>query len=166
MVATYVEEGGQRGVGPSRLERKRKRASKIGGPATQHHGSRQPQEQTSRLGARGKDSDRTVEDMFRRGWGGGGCDEGYLCPPHAEERRSLQDDAEATRHRHKKGKKRVEEEEENGVDGTLKRHQRHRIDSPASRRGGVVPAHGPEYGPSTQRHPRDFSVVLQSMLPK
>lgn len=24
---------------------------------------------TSRLGARGKDSDRTVEDMFRRGWG-------------------------------------------------------------------------------------------------
>lgn len=63
------------------------------------------------------------------------------------------------RDRQKRAKKRVEEGEENGVDATLKRNQRHRIDSPA-----VVPAHGPDDGSCTQHPPRDFSVVLQSML--
>lgn len=95
MVAACVEEGGQRGV-------------------------KRPV-----LGLEGKTLIERWKTCSDGDGGGGGCDEGYLCPPHAEERRSLQDDAEATRHRHKKGKKRVEEEEENGVDGTLKRHQRH-----------------------------------------
>lgn len=149
-------EGGKRGVGPSRG----KGTSKWPGHPTPRV--------TSATGAnvrpgaaRGQiltSIDRKVEDLFRWGEGDGGCDEGYLCPPHAEGRRSLQDDAEATRQA-KKGKKRVEEGAENGVDATLKRNQRHRIDSPA-----VVPAHGPDDGSCTQHPPRDFSVVLQSML--
>lgn len=101
MVATcVVEEEGRRGVGPSRGKGTSNFQER---PATQRHGSRQPLEQTSRRQswARGIDQIPTSKGGRHVPTGEGGmADVMRDIFAHL----SLQDDAEATRHRQKRQK--------------------------------------------------------------